>query len=102
MKLSKLVERINYELVSGSVDIDVKQFEYDSRKVGPGSVFVCIVGAVSDGHDYINEVVKKGGSGRRNDSPGPRQSSRARVHVSRVLRLSRGSSEGNRRYGNEG
>jgi len=62
MKLSKLVERINYELVSGSVDIDVKQFEYDSRKVGPGSVFVCIVGAVSDGHDYINEVVKKGAS----------------------------------------
>ena len=33
---------------------------YDSRKVVEGSVFVCIKGAVSDGHDYIGEVVAKG------------------------------------------
>ena len=60
MKLCTLVERINYERISGSLDIDVEQFEYDSRKVGPGSVFICIKGAVSDGHDYIDDVVAKG------------------------------------------
>lgn len=33
---------------------------YDSRKVGPGGLFVAVKGFASDGHDYINDVVKKG------------------------------------------
>ena len=33
---------------------------YDSRKVEKASVFVCISGAVSDAHDFIPDVVKKG------------------------------------------
>ena len=32
----------------------------DSRKVESGSVFVCISGAVFDGHQYVSDVAKKG------------------------------------------
>lgn len=31
----------------------------DSRKAGPGSLFFCIKGAVSDGHTYAKEVAEK-------------------------------------------
>ena len=35
---------------------------YDSRKITEGTVFVCMVGAVTDGHKYIPDAVKKGAS----------------------------------------
>ena len=35
---------------------------YDSRKVEKDSLFLCIKGAVSDGHKYAEEVVRKGAS----------------------------------------
>ena len=34
----------------------------DSRKIGRGDIFVCIKGFKTDGHDYINEAIKKGAS----------------------------------------
>ena len=38
----------------------VTELVNDSRKVTKGSVFVCISGAVSDGHTYVSEVAEKG------------------------------------------
>lgn len=32
----------------------------NSRKVVPGSAFVCISGAVSDGHQYVKDVAERG------------------------------------------
>lgn len=60
MILKDLLERLDYEVVSGSVDISVKELVYDSRKVGSEDVFVCIKGAVKDAHDFAMEVVEKG------------------------------------------
>ncbi len=60
MKLSKLLERIDYKCIQGSVDIEVKNLANDSRKVEEGSLFFCIKGAVTDGHSYVPEVVQKG------------------------------------------
>ncbi len=60
MKLSQLLEHLQYEVVQGSDDIPVTELVNDSRKVCDGSVFVCISGAVSDGHAYIAEVAEKG------------------------------------------
>ena len=60
MKLSNLIEKIEYEVLRGNGDKEVDNLEYDSRKVSRGSVFVCIVGANSDGHAYINDVISKG------------------------------------------
>lgn len=60
MKLSQLLEHLQYEVVQGKDDIPVTELVNDSRKVCEGSVFVCISGAVSDGHAYIADVAEKG------------------------------------------
>ena len=50
MKLTQLLERLKYEVIQGNDKIEVTELNNDSRKVSEGSVFVCITGAVSDGH----------------------------------------------------
>ncbi len=60
MLLTQLLEKLNYELINGKADIQVNELVYDSRKVQQDDVFVCIKGAVSDGHSYIKDVVSKG------------------------------------------
>ena len=35
---------------------------YDSRKIAPETMFVCMVGAVTDGHKYISDAIDKGAS----------------------------------------
>ncbi|WP_282924082.1 UDP-N-acetylmuramoyl-L-alanyl-D-glutamate--2,6-diaminopimelate ligase [Mediterraneibacter massiliensis] len=62
MRLEQLLERLEYEVVRGSDKTEVTTLANDSRKVEKGSVFVCISGAVSDGHAYIKEVAEKGAS----------------------------------------
>ena len=52
MILKQLLERLEYEVVQGSDKIEITTLINDSRKVEEGSVFVCISGAVSDGHQY--------------------------------------------------
>ena len=61
MKLKSLLERLDYEVLQGSDTIEITQLEMDSRKdMVPGSVFVCITGAVFDGHSYAAEMARKG------------------------------------------
>ncbi len=62
MKLQALLEKVDYEILSGSVDVAISTLVYDSRKVEKGSVFVCISGAVRDAHDFIPDVIEKGAS----------------------------------------
>lgn len=62
MKLTQLLERLQYEVIQGKDDIEITELINDSRKVTDGSVFVCISGAVSDGHAYVQEVAGKGAS----------------------------------------
>lgn len=60
MKLTRLLERLSYEVTAGSDQIEITELTNDSRKIKEGSAFVCISGAVSDGHTYIEEVTDKG------------------------------------------
>lgn len=60
MKFIDLVFRMNYTLVQGSLDAEITAVVYDSRKAVPGCIFVCMPGAVTDGHKYIPDVVAKG------------------------------------------
>jgi UDP-N-acetylmuramoyl-L-alanyl-D-glutamate--2,6-diaminopimelate ligase len=41
-------------------DADVRAVEHDSRAVGPGALFACIVGATTDGHDHAPAAVAAG------------------------------------------
>lgn len=60
MKLTTLLERLSYEILQGEKEIEITELTNDSRKVVKDSVFVCISGAVVDGHSFIEEVVAKG------------------------------------------
>ena len=60
MKLTKLLERLDYKVLQGSDEIEITELTNDSRNVKEGSVFVCITGAVRDGHDFVQEVAEKG------------------------------------------
>lgn len=60
MRLKELLSKLEYRCLAGSVEQPVTELVYDSRKAVPGGVFVCISGAVRDGHDFIEEVIKKG------------------------------------------
>lgn len=62
MKLSKICEEIEYTLLQGSFETEVRDIIYDSRKIAPETMFVCMVGAVTDGHKYIPDAVEKGAS----------------------------------------
>ena len=60
MKLERLLEKLDYTLDAGSLDTEISALVYDSRKVEPGSLFVCLTGFRSDGHDYIPTAVGAG------------------------------------------
>ncbi len=60
MKLAELLERLEYRCLQGSLDTEVKDIVNDSRKVGEGALFFCIKGAVTDGHQYVPDVIEKG------------------------------------------
>ena len=60
MRLEELLENLTYECVQGTMDKEVTEIVYDSRKVCEGCLFLCIEGANFDGHEFAAEVVKKG------------------------------------------
>lgn len=60
MKFKNWLEELPYKLLQGSLDVEVHDVVYDSRKAGPGCVFVCMRGANVDSHKFIPDVVSKG------------------------------------------
>ena len=61
MKLSKLLSGVSL-IKKPEFDPEITDVCYDSRKVTPGSLFVCIKGFVTDGHLYIESAIKNGAS----------------------------------------
>lgn len=59
-RLEKLLERLDYTVVQGGTDIEITELVYDSRKVKPGCLFVCIKGTAVDGHTFVQEVAEHG------------------------------------------
>ena len=62
MRLQELVTKLDYNLMSGSVDTEVTGITPDSRAVVPGGLFIAIKGAMSDGHQYVKSAIEKGAS----------------------------------------
>ena len=60
MRLSQLLLDMDYTVLQGEQEREISTLVYDSRKVEQDSVFVCISGAVRDGHDFAPEVAAKG------------------------------------------
>ena len=60
MKLKSWLKELPYTLLQGSLETEVDEVVYDSRKAAPGTVFVCMRGANVDSHTFIPDVVEKG------------------------------------------
>ena len=60
MKLSEICKETAYTCLQGSMDAEITDIIYDSRKLEPQTMFVCMVGAVTDGHKYIPDAIQKG------------------------------------------
>ena len=51
MKLSVLLENVEYTRVSGSLDLEIRSLARDNRKAEEGCLFICTEGARFDTHD---------------------------------------------------
>ncbi len=58
--LQYLLEKTTHQILSGSPDVEVTKVIYDSRKVEKDCLFLCIKGAVFDGHEYIPQAIEQG------------------------------------------
>ncbi len=58
MKLKEIIKGIDAN-VKGDLNLEVDSLQFDSRKVGPGTLFVAQRGTKVDGHDYIEGAIEK-------------------------------------------
>ena len=59
MKLKDIIKGIDCK-VDGDVELEVKNIQFDSRKVAEGTLFVAQPGTKVDGHDFIGKAVEQG------------------------------------------
>src|SRR5450755_3062925 len=56
MILQEILYKVAIRSVHGKLDVDVKDIQMDSRKVGKGSAFIAVKGSHTDGHQFIEAV----------------------------------------------
>lgn len=57
-----LIERVGVVTVTGDTGTVISDVSFDSRKVGPGTLFVAVSGTKCDGHDFIHAALASGAS----------------------------------------
>ena len=60
MLLRDLFNGVEHTLVQGTADREVADVVYDTRRLVPGALFVCIVGTSRDSHDLAADAVAAG------------------------------------------
>ena len=60
MELKKVLAGLEGLKAKGSLDIDIKGIESNSKNIKPGYMFFAIKGFNTDGHDYINNAIEAG------------------------------------------
>jgi len=60
MQLSDLAQIVPSATVRGDPTTGVRDATADSRAASPGSLFFCVPGERSDGHDFVGEAVARG------------------------------------------
>ena len=62
MKLSELLKNVKVITSQGDIDIEIKDVNIDSRKIGNGHLFIAMKGTQVDGHKFINKAIELGAS----------------------------------------
>ena len=60
MRLAEIAAALRDAQIVGDPGVEVGGLAYDSRKVGAGTLFFCVVGEKRDGHEFAAEVVEAG------------------------------------------
>lgn len=60
MKLRELISVLDPIEVIGPTDIEITGIHFDSRRIGPGNLFVAQVGTAVDGHTFIGSCIAQG------------------------------------------
>ncbi|WP_373598449.1 UDP-N-acetylmuramoyl-L-alanyl-D-glutamate--2,6-diaminopimelate ligase [Paraclostridium bifermentans] len=60
MLLKDVIKGLEVLDIKGSLDIEIDNIQYDSRKVEDNGLFICIKGFTVDGHNFIDMAIEKG------------------------------------------
>ena len=60
MKLTDVINGLDILNITGNLDIDITNIQYDSRKVTQGTLFICVKGFNVDGHEFIQKAIEQG------------------------------------------
>lgn len=60
MKLSKLLEGVEYKLVKGDLEKEISEIAYHTKNVVKDALFIAIIGSTADSHDFIQDAIQKG------------------------------------------
>ena len=80
MNWEELAQEVTALGAGGGSDQPVTGVEYDSRRVGPGAVFVAMKGGSTDGNRFIDKALVSGALGIVTDSS-PAFDQIGRAHV---------------------
>ncbi|MBS6397461.1 MAG: UDP-N-acetylmuramoyl-L-alanyl-D-glutamate--2,6-diaminopimelate ligase [Clostridiales bacterium] len=58
--IAGLLEKLDYQVINGTLEGEISELVYDSRKVTEDCMFVCIKGAVYDSHEHVEDITAKG------------------------------------------
>jgi UDP-N-acetylmuramoyl-L-alanyl-D-glutamate--2,6-diaminopimelate ligase len=60
VKVRELIAGADVSTTRGDVDVEISSLAYDSRRVEAGTLFFCVPGEKSDGHDFAAAAVEAG------------------------------------------
>jgi UDP-N-acetylmuramoyl-L-alanyl-D-glutamate--2,6-diaminopimelate ligase len=60
MKIKDLLNKIPYEVIQGTDEINIPNISWDSRKLKPNSLFICVKNKNVDRHNYAHEAIEAG------------------------------------------
>lgn len=61
-KLRQILEKVEYELIKGNLDTEIRDIKDNSNKVQKGDLFIALVGTTADSHKFIPDAIQKGAS----------------------------------------
>jgi UDP-N-acetylmuramoyl-L-alanyl-D-glutamate--2,6-diaminopimelate ligase len=72
--------------LSGDPNAVATDISHDSRRIGPGGLFVAVKGSLFDAHKFVPQVMEQGALGVMSESPPPENFSGAWLQVTNIRR----------------
>lgn len=60
--LTKILENVDFELIKGSLDVEINNIKDNSKNVTENDLFIALVGTTADSHKFIPNAIGQGAS----------------------------------------